>query len=248
MVEFYTQYMGTQSTHGDAFTAKMNELGAQGYELAAVDNGTMYLQRGAAGGGEGTVGPPGPAGPAGATGPAGPSAVSTDSDNLAVLGSDNLVLVPNRYAFKGVTDGSDAADGNVGQYLSVDNMVGVTPDVNTPTQICTIALPPGCFEIWGACDFTIATTEVDDQGQIAPNQLASSISLHADALPTQDDLILGIGVMNLIYSPLASGQRQVLITGQCRSNSPNPIDLFLVAAVGSASATVKGYLSARRVR
>jgi hypothetical protein len=83
---------------------------------------------------------------------------------------------------------------------------------------------------------------------VQPNQLASSISLYPDALPTQDDLIVGTGVMNLIFSPLAVGQRQVLITGQCRSNSIDPITLYLVAAVGSANANVKGYISARRVR
>jgi hypothetical protein len=81
-----------------------------------------------------------------------------------------------------------------------------------------------------------------------PNQLASSLSVSPDTLPTQNELIVGTGVMNLIFSPLAAGQRQVLITGQCRSNSTASITLYLVAAVGSANATVKGYISARRVR
>src|ERR1700746_3128765 len=43
----------------------------------------------------GAVGPPGSTGP---PGPTGPTAVSTDAGNLARLGSDNLVLVPQTAA------------------------------------------------------------------------------------------------------------------------------------------------------
>jgi len=46
----------------------------------------------------GTVGPPGPQGPQGdpgLTGPPGPTAVSADPGNIAKLGSDNLIFVPD---------------------------------------------------------------------------------------------------------------------------------------------------------
>jgi hypothetical protein len=149
----------------------------------------------------------------------------------------------------GVTDASDAAPGQIGEYLVVDNMTGLTPPANVPAEVCAIVLPPGCWEVWGACDFTIAALSGDTRGApIQPNQLGAGISVTTDSLPTDEELILGTGVMNLIYSPLAAGQRQVLITGQCRSNSDAEITLYLVAAVGSANATVKGYMSARRVR
>ena len=171
---------------------------------------------------------------------------------LAADPVEPLEAVPKQYADAprmGVTDGTDAAPGQIGEYLNVDDMTGLAPPANIPTQVCSIALPPGCWEVWGACDFTIASVGADVQGApVQPNQLASSISLYPDGLPTQVDLITGTGVMNLIYSPLASGQRQVLITGQCRSNSADPITLYLIAAVGSANANVKGYISARRVR
>ena len=149
----------------------------------------------------------------------------------------------------GVTDASDAAPGQIGEYVSVDNFVGLVPPANAPVQICSIQLPPGCWEVWGACDFTIAALSGDTRGApVQPNQLGAGISVTTDSLPTDEELILGTGVMNLIYSPLAAGQRQVLITGQCRSNAATPVTLYLVAAVGSANATVKGYVSARRVR
>jgi hypothetical protein len=46
------------------------------------------------GGDTGLIGGTGPTGPGGATGPGGPTAVSADANNLATLGSDNLILVP----------------------------------------------------------------------------------------------------------------------------------------------------------
>jgi hypothetical protein len=151
----------------------------------------------------------------------------------------------------GITDGSDAQPGEIGEYIVVDNMVGITPPANTPMTVCAITLTPGCWEVWGTCDFTIAALITLDPlagAPVMPNQLGSGISVTTDSLPTDEELILGTGVMNLLYSPLAAGQRQVLITGQCRSNSTDPVTLYLVAAVGSANATVKGYISARRVR
>lgn len=146
----------------------------------------------------------------------------------------------------GVVDGSDAGPGAVGEYLSVENIDGVAMTANVAVMVCTIPLPPGCWEVWGACDFTVAGTRAS--GGVQPNQLGCGISVTSDNLPTDDELLLGTGVMQLIYSPLAAGQRQVLITGQCRSNSTDPVDLYLVAQIGLGNCTVKGYVSARRVR
>jgi hypothetical protein len=195
---------------------------------------------------EGT-GPEGPPGDPGPQGPEGPTAVSADAGNIAVLGSDSFLLVPNTATFVGVTDGSDAADGFIGQYLTADNTTGVSMAANVAASVCTLPLPPGCWEVWGACGFLVAGAE-GQATPIQPNQLGASISVTPDSLPTDEELILGTGVMNLIYSPLAAGQRQVLITGQCRSNSTEPVDLFLVAQIGLGDATVKGYLCGRRVR
>ena len=200
---------------------------------------------------QGDTGPTGDTGATGPAGPEGPTAISADTGNRAVLGSDALIYVPN--TFVGVTDGSDAQPGDVGEYISVDNIGGMAISANVGATICTITLPPGCWEAWGACDFAVAalgTLDIADPLAVAiqPSQLGAAVSVTADSLPTDEELILGTGVMQLIYSPLAPGQRQVLITGQCRSNSTDPVDLYLVAQIGTGTATVKGYVSARRVR
>ena len=202
-------------------------------------------------GATGDTGPKGDTGATGATGPEGPTAISADIGNRAVLGSDTLIFVPN--TFVGVTDGSDAQPGDVGEYISVDNIDGVPITANVTALVCTITLPPGCWEIWGCCDFAVAAGVffVDVPVPLAviqPSQLGCGISVTPASLPTDEELILGTGVMQLIFSPLAAGQRQVLITGQCRSNSTDPVDLYLVAQIGTGTATVKGYVSARRVR
>jgi hypothetical protein len=166
--------------------------------------------------------------------------------NFAIAADEISALQAPRM---GVTDGSDAGLGEIGQYLTTENIDGVSLVANTAVAICTMSLPPGCWEVWGACDFTVASLGADVQATpIQPNQLGSAISVTPDSLPTDDELILGTGVMQLIYSPLAAGQRQVLITGQCRSNSTDPVDLYLVAQIGLGNCTVKGYVSARRVR
>jgi hypothetical protein len=166
--------------------------------------------------------------------------------NFAIAADEISALQAPRM---GVTDGSDAVSGEVGEYLTTDNIDGVSLDANVAVAICTMPLPPGCWEVWGCCDFTVAGVAVGVQATpIQPNQLGAAISVTPDSLPTDDELILGTGVMQLIYSPLAAGQRQVLITGQCRSNSTDPVDLYLVAQIGLGNCTVKGYVSARRVR
>ena len=162
------------------------------------------------------------------------------------LPPSTAAFVPSAVGTKGVTDGSDVATGIVGEYITRSNVTGYNPAADTPTEIAPIILSPGCWDIWGACEFTVLSTE--RAPPIQPKALASSISLHADALPSDDDLISGTGVMNLIYSPLATGQRQVLGAGTCRSNSASQVSLYLVAQIGLSNVNVKGYISARRVR
>ena len=160
-------------------------------------------------GATGDTGPKGDTGATGATGPEGPTAISADIGNRAVLGSDTLIFVPN--TFVGVTDGSDAQLGDVGEYISVDNIDGVALTANVGATVCTLTLPPGCWEAWGCCDFAVAAGVffVDNPDQrapgIQPSQLGCGVSVTMDSLPTDEELILGTGVMQLIFSPLQAG-------------------------------------------
>lgn len=196
----------------------------------------------------GEVGPkgdPGNTGPQGPQGPVGPTGVSIDSGNLAELGSDNLLYVANTSVLVGVTDGSESVPGTIGEYQVTSNTTGAPMTSNVPTQICPISLTAGDWEIWGTVDFT-------PPANVSPNMIAASVSIHPDTLPNEDDLMTGVGVLNMFTTTaLTSGQRQVLMTGQCRSNSAAPIDLYLVAQTlynGAGPVLGKGYICARRVR
>jgi hypothetical protein len=227
-----------------------------------ADGAGQAVWVGSAGGGAGPAGPagpqgipgppgadstvPGPAGPAGPQGIPGPTSVSADSGNLAQLGSDNLLTVPDTSVLKGVIDGSEARPGDIGEYQVNSNVVGVELEQMLPKTVCAISLTPGDWEIWGTVDFT-------PPGNVSPNMICASVSVRPDALPTNDDLMTGVGVLNMFTTAaLTSGERQVLMTGQCRSNSAAPLDLYLVAQTTFGGATnrvnAKGYICARRVR
>ena len=60
---------------------------------------------------QGAQGPAGPTGPTGATGPAGPTAVSTNAGQLAVLGTDNLLLVDASHVTPAAIGAATAAQG-----------------------------------------------------------------------------------------------------------------------------------------
>jgi hypothetical protein len=201
---------------------------------------TDWCSKWSSGSGGGEVGPAGP------EGPPGPTAVSTDAGNVAKLGTDQLLLVPQTSVFMGVVDGSEGAPGTIGEYKVTSNVVGVQMAADTPTQICSIHLTPGDWEIWGSVDFL-------PPSNVSPNMIAASVSVHPNELPNQDDLMTGVGILNMFTTTaLTSGQRQVLMTGQCRSNSAAPLDLYLVAqtafASGASTVLSKGYICARRVR
>lgn len=194
--------------------------------LVGVDaEGSPYIVNSGGSGGTGTEGPPGPQGEPGPPGPQGP---------------------PGEVPIKGVTDGSEAAPGDVGEYKVVANTTGVELEQNLPKTVCTLHLEPGDWEIWGSVDFT-------PPGNVSPNMICSSVSVNPDALPTNDDLMTGVGILNMFTTAaMTSGERQVLMTGQCRSNSANPIDLYLVAQCAFGGATnrvnAKGYICSRRAR
>jgi hypothetical protein len=193
----------------------------------------------------GPQGSQGPIGPQGEQGPVGPMAVSVDTGNLAELGSDGLMLVPNTSRLLGDVSGTEANPGELGEYMVASNMTGINLVSMDADGVCSLSLPPGDWEIWGAINFM-------PPSNVSPNMIAASVSLYPSDLPTDSDLMTGVGILNMLWTTtLSSGQRQMLMTGQCRSNSADPTTLYLVGQTsfsGSATVLATGYLSARRAR
>ena len=216
---------GPQGPKGDVGAA--GQTGSQGPK---GDKGDAGLQ-----------GVPGAPGSAGATGPAGPSAVSANAGNSARLGTDNLIFVPA--PTKGVIDGSPAAAGDKGEYLTASNTVGFNLVTAVSANVTTLILPPGDWDIWGCVIFTPTST--------GPNSLSAGISGTPATLPSNNDITIGFGTLAEIWSSsITSGKRQVYPTGQCTSNSATQKNVYLVAQAtfGGGSVNVTGYISARRAR
>jgi hypothetical protein len=162
--------------------------------------------------------------------------------NFAVAAHEISDLQSRRF---GVTDGSDAEPGEIGEYIVSANPTGANATSDVPTAVAQLDLTPGCWEIWGLIDFLPPPNK-------SPNMICAAVSTHPDALPSDDDLFSGVGNMTMFYTTaLTSGARQVLMTGQCRSNSASPLTVFLVgqsAFGGGGTIALEGYICARRVR
>lgn len=193
-----------------------------------------------------SMGPPGPAGaegPPGPPGPTGPTGISADAGNLAKLGSDNLILVPNTSILKGIVDGSDAPAGFVGEVVSASNTTGTSFTSQIPVNLATLHLLPGDWNVGSVVTFTPTNT--------GPNGLAAGITLTSGTLPTDAEVATGKGILNQIWSSaLPSNKIQTLPTSLIRVNTSVPKDVFLVgmASFGGGSVSATSYLSARRVR
>jgi hypothetical protein len=166
--------------------------------------------------------------------------VSTNTGNQAVLGTDHLIFVPtdtSRAPVKGITDGSNAAAGNVGEVISASVTTAVNLAANTPANIGSITLTPGDWVVAGNVNFVSPAT--------AGTRYAVAVSPTSATLPTAAQLAAGTGTltdMSLTFGKAAQNFNASL----CRFNVTANTTVYLVALGPATSAT--GYISARRVR
>jgi hypothetical protein len=198
---------------------------------------------------QGSTGGQGPAGPAGAAstvpgpqGPQGPTAVSANAGNLATLGTDNLLLVPASAVHQGVTDGSNAAVGALGEQLSASQTTAVSLTTNVTANIATLALSAGDWSVSGVIVFTPSGS--------APTALAAAVALASATLPTAAQVAAGTGNLTQYHLSFANGATQTMQTGISRINVSAPTSVYLAAqgTFSGGSVTATGYIAARRVR
>lgn len=137
----------------------------------------------------------------------------------------------------GITDGSNAPAGMVGEVISAQITAPVNLTLNTPASIGQITLTPGDWAVAGNASFASPGT--------AGTRYALAISSTSATLPTPAQLAVGTGTlsdMSLTFGKAA----QNLNTSLARFNVAVGTTVYLVA-LGPAT-TVTGYLSARRIR
>lgn len=270
---------------------------ARGSATTVINNQASIIslmRKGSVGaqGPEGPVGPPGPTGPqgpqgiqgqqglqgeAGATGtpgsvgPAGPTAVSVNVLNLARLGSDNLLYVPDApsdgsiYArlnaawikavalaggtmagvlnLKGTAAGDNAAAGVVGEFQAAINQTGIQLTTAVTANITTLSLPAGDWNVSGVVIFTPSGT--------GPNAIIAGINTVSATMPTDTQVLTGACTVTQVWSSgLTSGKTQTLPLSMIRIAANAPINVYLVAQAtfGGGVVTATGRLTARRVR
>lgn len=248
---------GTQGPQGDTGTqgpiGLTGPTGAQGPKgdtgaAGAVGQTGQTGPAGATGpqGPQGLIGPAGPqgnTGGVGAQGPAGPTNVSADAGNLAKLGTDNLLLVPDTAVHKGVTDGSNAIAGNIGEQLAASVTVAVSLTTAVAANIATLALSAGDWSVSGVVVFAEGANTI-------PTALAAGLSAASAALPTAAQVAAGVGNLTQYNLTFPKGFTQTMQAGICRVSISAAANVYLVAqsTFSGGTLTATGYISARRVR
>jgi hypothetical protein len=159
---------------------------------------------------------------------------------LATLGGNNTWTGANSFtnpsgtgtAIKGVTDGSSAAPGYVGEVISATASAVPAPN-NVATNVAQISLSAGDWDIWGSTDCNNN-----------PNIVAylSSISTTSATIQTSGGIYLnGGGTMGPLAQP--APQATVNFSGANRTYY-----LVVFAAYTGTTAAVNGQIYARRMR
>jgi hypothetical protein len=150
----------------------------------------------------------------------------------------------SRAPVKGITDGSDAAAGNVGEYLIASNATGVALTSGVASNVTQLPLTPGDWRIDGVIAFVEATNTV-------PTVLIASTSQTSATLPTLAQVIAGQGGTSQINATMTKGPlNQIMQTGLARLNITVNTTIYLVAqsTFSAGTLTAQGRLSARRMR
>jgi len=134
----------------------------------------------------------------------------------------------------GVTDGSEAKAGEIGEYLTASGGP-LSIANNTPTNIATLPLTAGDYDVWGQVAFTAA-------GTTHPTQIGASISTVSATLQQATTLL---GAAFTTGATLTIGT-----AGSARVNVAAATTAYLVgfSTFTTAGMTASGTVYARRAR
>lgn len=133
----------------------------------------------------------------------------------------------------GVTDGSNAAPGNVGEFLTITGANVGLSNAN-PTNLTSLSLSPGDWQVWGNATFSSSVAQL----------IATGLNTVSGTLPTA---LINLFYINLNTGAIAAGTFPV---PQQRYSITTTTTIYLNAQVnfttGPTSAT--GNIFARRMR
>lgn len=142
---------------------------------------------------------------------------------------------------KGVTDGSEAAAGDIGEFRSASRLTADSIALGnfTTINVTSLDLAPGDWDVWGNVIFAPAATTTI-------NTIAAWIS-PASATPPGD---AGEAGYTTIRAAFTTGQHQALVVGGVRVLGAGGSTMFLsvIAGFGVSTMVAYGTLNARRQR
>jgi hypothetical protein len=141
-------------------------------------------------------------------------------------------------AAMGVTDGSDAAAGQIGEWLS--SVVATPAGIgnNNPTNVTSLSLTAGDWDVRGEVWYNL--------GAGPTGSCEAAISTTAGAMPS----VPGIGSRTTQIFVHQANSGQVLPLATCRLSLSAPATVYLIALCGFSSGTTTAYgrIEARRAR
>jgi hypothetical protein len=137
---------------------------------------------------------------------------------------------------QGVTNGSNAAAGNVGEYQSVTVSTAVSLTTTTYINIASLSLTAGDWDVQGVVDYLPAASTVIGE-QVASISTASATTG-------------GLGFTAAIAGAVVTGTGHVIPTPVSRLSLTTTTTVYLVgwASFNTSTCTAQGFLSARRIR
>lgn len=141
----------------------------------------------------------------------------------------------------GITNGSNAAPGQIGELLSAGQATALSMTTNATLNVVTLSLTPGDWKVYGVATLT---------NSAAATVMGAGVSSTSATLPTAANLAAGIGALNQLRVSFTAGGPNIFPTGNARVNNSATANVYLVAQAtfASGTCTATGYLAARRMR
>lgn len=152
---------------------------------------------------------------------------------VAVFGTSPTITTPN---IVGTATNNNAAAGSVGEFLS-NSTTGTNLLTNTSTNATSISLTAGDWEVDGVIAFIPA-------GSTVLSNLQAGITSASATIPTT------LGARSILGATHAAGVGSTVIAPTVRMSLSSTTTVYIVAFAGvnTSTATVDGYIRARRVR
>ena len=166
---------------------------------------------------------------------ASPTFTGTPAAPTAAPGTSTTQLATTQFVRVGVTDGSNAAAGQVGEYqtASLGSASAVVVTNSIAANVVAVSLSPGDWEVTGLVGYTPAAATI--------TALSAYTSAISGALPTSD---------SVFSPPVLAGGGTIVPTPVDRFNVSVTTSVYLMAYAAFSAGTLKAYgqISARRMR